>query len=67
MHFVNSTLEDHGYGPQLLCSVFAFHPASTAGGHGGDDVYLVYLYKRGTFYPFVPTGASAGTTRASSG
>ena len=24
VHVVNTTLEDHGWGPQLLCSVFAF-------------------------------------------
>lgn len=50
VHFVNSTLRDHGYGPQLLCSVFGFAPA----GQAGATTYLVYLYKRGTFYPFVP-------------
>lgn len=50
VHMVNSTLQDHGYGPQLLCSVF-----SLKGGEPGR-AYLVYLYKRGTFYPFVPTG-----------
>ncbi len=49
VHFVNSTLQDHGYGPQLLCSVFGFAPAGR-----GATSYLVYLYKRGTFYPFVP-------------
>ena len=57
VHFVNSTLEAHGYGPQLLCSVFAFHPE--AGPHAaasGRATYLVYLFKRGSFYPFVPTG-----------
>jgi hypothetical protein len=61
VHLVNSTLEQHGFGPQLLCSVFAF-----AGGSGGlrdsspvdtsgqRRCHLVYLYKRGTFYPFAP-------------
>jgi hypothetical protein len=51
VHLVNSTLEQHGFGPQLLCSVFGF----TEGG-SGRRVYLVYLYKRGTFYPFAPLG-----------
>jgi hypothetical protein len=47
VHLVNATLQDHGFGPQLLCSVFAF---------GGSErpCHLVYLYKRGTFYPFAP-------------
>ena len=26
VHVVNTTLEDHGWGPQLLCSVFGFAP-----------------------------------------
>jgi hypothetical protein len=48
VHMVNSTLEQHGFGPQLLCSVFAFADPS------GKRFHLVYLYKRGTFYPFAP-------------
>jgi hypothetical protein len=48
VHLVNSTLEQHGFGPQLLCSVFGFA--------AGARFYLVYLYKRGTFYPFAPAG-----------
>lgn len=50
IHLVNSTLEEQGYGPQLLCSVFGFAPTDD----GGRPAYLVYLYKRGTFYPFAP-------------
>ena len=49
-HLVNSTLEQYGFGPQLLCSVFAFTDPS------GKRFHLVYLYKRGTFYPFAPLG-----------
>ena len=55
VHLVNSTLTDNGWGPQLLCSVFGLVPGPDA----GDDVrplFLVYLYKRGTFYPFAPDG-----------
>ena len=47
-HLVNSTLEQHGFGPQLLCSVFGFADPS------GKRCHIVYLYKRGTFYPFAP-------------
>jgi hypothetical protein len=54
-HFVNTTLQEHGYGPQLLCSVFGFKPAPDAPA-GRNKIYLVYLYKRGSFYPFVPLG-----------
>ena len=50
VHLVNSTLEQYGFGPQLLCSVFAFDAGA------GKRFHLVYLYKRGTFYPFAPLG-----------
>lgn len=49
VHLVNSTLEERGFGPQLLCSVFGFTTERRPG-----PVHLVYLYKRGTFYPFAP-------------
>lgn len=52
-HMVNTSLAEEGYGPQLLCSVFGFGPKAAA---GTASTYLVYLYKRGTFYPFVPLG-----------
>ena len=50
VHVVNSSLAENGYGPQLLCSVFGF--ASTTGSAG--PMYLVYLFKQGSFYPFAP-------------
>jgi hypothetical protein len=50
LHAVNSSLADAGFGPALLCTLVVF------GGDGGSPVGLVYLYKRGTWYPFVPTG-----------
>jgi hypothetical protein len=49
-HLVNQTIEERGFSEQLLCSVFGFRPD----GGEGSTVYFVYLYKRGTFYPFVP-------------
>jgi hypothetical protein len=49
VHLVNTTLAERGYGPSLLCSVFGFDPRE-----GGRSAFLVYLYKRGTFYPFAP-------------
>ena len=48
VHMVNSSLAERGFENQLLASVFAFRDA------GGPVAYLVYLFKRGTFYPFVP-------------
>jgi hypothetical protein len=48
LHAVNSTLEGAGFGPSLLCSLVSF------AGEGGGRLAVVYLYKRGTFYPFAP-------------
>lgn len=55
VHLVNSTLSDNGWGPQLLCSVFGVVPGEGAASTA-RPLYLVYLFKRGTFYPFAPTG-----------
>ena len=76
IHLVNSSLSDAGWGPQLLCSVFglAKMAASTSEdaaregatvGPGAvlpSTAFLVYLFKRGTFYPFVPTGHEQRST-----
>jgi hypothetical protein len=48
LHAVNSSLESGGFGPMLLCTIMAFRDS------GGRALGLVYLYKRGTFYPFAP-------------
>jgi hypothetical protein len=64
VHMVHSSLEDAGWSPQLLCSVFGFGPGGTsdAGTSAGSSdavtqpIFLVYLAKQGTFYPFAPTG-----------
>jgi len=55
VHLVNSTLAENGWGPQLLVSVFSVVPGPDADS-SAKALYLVYLYKRGTFYPFAPTG-----------
>lgn len=50
LHAVNSSLEVRGFGPMLLCStVYVAAP-------DGRRAALVYLYKRGTVYPFAPNG-----------
>ena len=46
LHAVNTALEAQGFGPGLLCSLVPFVDAE------GHRVGLVYLYRRGTFYPF---------------
>ena len=48
IHAVNTSLVHAGFGPQLLCSLFPFTDKE------GNVGALIYLYKRGTFYPFVP-------------
>ncbi|MCC3766799.1 hypothetical protein [Streptomyces sp. UNOC14_S4] len=48
LHAVNTLLQDGGFGPQLLCSLLGFRD------EGHRSLALVYLYKRGTFYPFAP-------------
>ncbi|MFJ3668297.1 hypothetical protein ACIPSE_17835 [Streptomyces sp. NPDC090106] len=48
LHAVNSSMEVNGFGPQLLCSLVGFRDPE------GRALALVYLYKRGTFYPFAP-------------
>jgi hypothetical protein len=47
-HAVNTSLVQAGFGPQLLCSLFTFT------GSESEKIALVYLFKRGTFYPFAP-------------
>ncbi|MFH9083537.1 hypothetical protein [Streptomyces sp. NPDC017673] len=53
LHAVNSSLEVNGFGPQLLCSLAGFTDGT------GRKLALVYLYKRGTFYPFAPLPGTA--------
>jgi hypothetical protein len=49
---VSTALEAGGYGDRILCAVFAFKDES------GRPVYWIYNYKRGAFYPFVPSGGA---------
>jgi hypothetical protein len=49
LHAANATLRDAGFGPALLCTVIAFTD-------GTRPLGLIYLYKRGTWYPFIPSG-----------
>jgi hypothetical protein len=73
LHAVNTTLDDAGFGPALLCTVIAFTKDSACGPRDGPartgqqttrgrPLGLVYLYKRGTFYPFAPAGGQKRDT-----
>lgn len=53
LHAVNTLLEEQGFDAGLLCSLIGFRDAQ------GTPVGLVYLYKQGTFYPFVPVPGDA--------
>jgi hypothetical protein len=44
---VSTAIQAGGYGDRVLCAVFAFR-------QGEQPIYLIYNYKRGTWYPFVP-------------
>jgi hypothetical protein len=48
VHLISSELQAKGFGEQLLAAAFPFE--------GGEHpVYLIYGYKRGAFWPFIPT------------
>lgn len=49
LHAVNTSLVEAGYGTALLCTVVAFT--------NDEDhrIGLIYLFKRGTWYPFAPS------------
>ena len=53
LHAVNTALEEQGFGSGLLCTLVPFGDA------GGRRAGLVYLYRRGTFYPFAPNRSAA--------
>ena len=70
LHAVTTTLQMEGFGPNILCDLVPFSAAD------GRVVALVYLPKRGTFYPFAPQrgpaapgfgGATAGGSGAGAG
>jgi hypothetical protein len=49
VNVVSSNLEGGGYGDRLLCAVFSFE-------ENGRPLFFIYNFKRGSYYPFVPTG-----------
>ncbi|MFJ9030120.1 hypothetical protein ACIRQP_16650 [Streptomyces sp. NPDC102274] len=53
LHAVNTLLQEGGFGPQLLCSLLSFRDTEQR------PLALVYLYKRGSFYPFAPLPGTA--------
>ena len=49
IHLVSQTLQEQGFGTQILAAVFSFRERDS-----GREIYWLYNYKRGTFYPQVP-------------
>jgi hypothetical protein len=49
VNVISSSLTDAGYGDRLLAAVFVFEQE-------GRPVYFIYNFKRGSYYPFVPSG-----------
>lgn len=47
-NMLGDELTSHGFGSQLLAAVVQYKDAQ------GHNAYMIYNYKRGTFYPFVP-------------
>lgn len=50
VHTVADELKSRGFGDRLLAAMFRFVDAS------GNRIYLIYGFKTGTFWPFVPSG-----------
>jgi len=68
VHMTNSTLQENGFGPQLLCSVFGFAPTPAAGAPGRRRPSTSSTCtSAGPSTPSSRRAANAGTTRPSSG
>ena len=48
IHLVSQTFVEHGFGEQLLCAIYRFT--------GKKEVYWIYNFKSGSYYPFAPKG-----------
>jgi len=55
LNTISTELQGGGYGERLLAAVFPFED-SAGGKH--QRVYFIYNFKRGSFYPFVPSGGT---------
>lgn len=52
VHMAGTSITEEGYGEQLLAAVFRLQQAGN-----GKTLFLIYGYKRGRFYPFIPRQA----------
>ena len=53
LNTVSTQLQSGGYGDRVLAAVFAFEE-EPSGSAAPRPIYLIYNFKRGGFYPFVP-------------
>jgi len=68
LNTISTELQGGGYGERLLAVVFPFEDAGGESGEKdsasmqkpsrGRRVYFIYNFKRGSFYPFVPSGGT---------
>ena len=49
LNTLSTELQGGGYGDRLLAAVFSFEDE-------GKRIYFIYNFKRGAYYPFVPSG-----------
>jgi hypothetical protein len=61
INLVRQTLEEQGFGEQILCAIFRFdsEPELESTENTGKAgrikiVYWIYNFKQGTYYPFIP-------------
>lgn len=59
VHLAGQTLTEKGYGTQLLAAVFSFCREEASDGPG-STLYIIFSYKRGLFYPFLPLDREKG-------
>ena len=49
IHLIAETISEHGFADRMLAAVLELR-------YEGRDVYWIYNYKRGRFYPMIPVG-----------
>lgn len=61
IHLVSQTLEERGFGEQILCAIYRFDSEPETGAAANQQknnerkvVYWIYNFKQGTYYPFIP-------------
>ncbi|MHB1421387.1 MAG: PspA-associated protein PspAB, partial [Bacillota bacterium] len=53
VHMAGNTMDEKGFGEQLLAAAFRLEREEQS----PEPLYIIFTYKRGTFYPFLPRAA----------